>query len=187
MTQAEETLRLATKVSACLAKRQIRSLLIGALALASRGYPRFTEDVDLAIAVDPRSLPGLSGELAKLGLSVVLSEADGNDPLGGVLTICEEGALPVQVINFDNSPGGGFPALVKDALGRSERLAASQLLLPLSEDLILFKLYAGGPKSELDILELMTRAPVDLGQLMHLAEGYGMGVQLSALLQKVPS
>jgi hypothetical protein len=49
---------------------------------------------------------------------VEVSLPDGNDPLGAVINVTRfgsEGSALVQVVNFDNSPGGGFPARIHDA------------------------------------------------------------------------
>jgi hypothetical protein len=42
-----------------------------------------------------------------------------------------------------------------------------------------------GPKSELDILELLTRCRVDMEELRRRAGGYGLGRQLSQVLARV--
>jgi len=180
------TLSLATQIDEELHGRGCETLLIGALALAAHGYARNTEDVDLAVAVPPRQLASLAESLRKEGRHVELSEADGQDPLGGVITIEAAGSLPVQIVNFDNSPTGGFPALVRDSLQRATAPADGLCgRLPQPEDLILFKLYAGGPKSELDILELMARCRVDLTVLKERANGYRLERQLDLVLARI--
>lgn len=182
MDVSEASLQLAAEVSADCERLGCEVLLIGALALAVHGYPRGTEDVDFAVAVSPRELARLAHELGRPGLEVTLHESDAQDPLGGVITVRRAGALPVQLVNFDNSPAGGFPRLVHDALGRATKPEGAIAKLVTAEDLVLFKLYAGGPKSALDILELLTRAPVDIGQLKELAADYGMSDELARVL-----
>lgn len=182
MGVSEASLELAAEVSVECERLGCEVLLIGALALAAHGYPRGTEDVDFAIALPPRELANLARELAKPDLEVTLSESDADDPLGGVVTLRRAGALPVQLVNFDNSPAGGFPRLVHDALKRATKPEGGAAKLVTAEDLILFKLYAGGPKSTLDIIELLTRAPVDVGKLQQLAEDYGLSSELSRVL-----
>jgi len=52
--------------------------------------------------------------------------------------------------------------------------------------LIALKLYTGGPKSELDVLELLDRnRPVDLESLRTLCAGLGLGDRLDALLARM--
>ncbi len=186
MSAATATLELARQIECELELQGQPLLLIGALAMAAHGYPRSTEDIDFAVAISLRQLEVLWQELRSDGRRVSLSRADTDDPLGGVITIEAPNALPVQIVNFDNSPSGGFPALVIDALQRSS-LSPEGLCgrLPTVEDLVLFKIYAGGPKSELDILELLTRCPVNLVQLRTLADGYLMRRDLDAVLGRV--
>lgn len=186
MAAADAGLNLARQVEAALKQAQCAPLLIGAAALAAHGYPRHTEDIDLAVAIAPGELSKLARSLELPGRRVDYEPPDPQDPLGGVITVAEQGALPVQVVNFDNPPAGGFPALVRDALERSSEVSAEGLpgRLPTPEDLILFKLYAGGPKSELDILELLTRCRVNFSQLRQLAHGYGMAAELEQLLSR---
>ena len=187
MAHLEASLELARSVAHQLEMANCPVLLIGALALAAHGYPRHTEDLDFAVAVLPSELRRLAQQLASSDRTVTFEAPDGEDPLGGVITITSNDALRVQVVNFDNSPAGGFPALVKDALTRSSAplLNDPPGRLPTPEDLILFKVYAGGPKSELDILELLTRCKVDIPTLRECARGYGMTREVDQILLKV--
>lgn len=49
------------------AARSIRYAVVGGLATALRGRPRFTQDVDILLDVPQLALPGLLDELARLG------------------------------------------------------------------------------------------------------------------------
>lgn len=179
---SEATLEAAIEVRAICEKQGCELLLIGAVALAAHGYPRTTEDIDFALSIEPRALLKLSQSLEDRGFEVELSSPDAEDPLGGVITIHCEGALPIQLVNFDNSPAGGFPRLVRDALNRATTLEGGVGKLATAEDLILFKLYAGGRKSTHDILELLTRTKVNLDELRKLAQSYGMARELERVL-----
>lgn len=182
------TFELARDVQEVLGSRGHEPLLIGALALAVHNYPRQTEDLDVAIAVAPRDLPRLADDLRARKMEVLLSLPDADDPLGGVLTCERPGAFPVQVVNFDNSPAGGFPALVRDAASLARRVSDELPLRVVSLiDLILFKLYAGGPKASMDVLELLARNPVDLDVLRARCERYRLEGPLEALLAAVPA
>ena len=114
-------------------------------------------------------------------------DPDAEDPPGGVVDVRAEGADLVQVVNFDNPPASGFPRLVHDALrGAVELLPGSALRVVDPYHLVVFKLYAGGAKSKLDILELLERNPgLDRGRLSALCEGYGMGHELERVLALV--
>lgn len=152
--------------------------------MAALGYARQTADIDFAVAMPPPEFAELHGKLRNAGFDATLSPSDGNDPLGGVITIERAGSLTVQLVNFDNTPGAGFPALVRDALERAQGRTEGVLgVVPRVEDLILFKLYAGGPKSKLDILELLSRVPANLDVLRERARGYQLVAELAAVLR----
>ena len=164
---ADATFDLASKVTAALEAQGVQAVVIGALAMAAHRYARATEDLDLAVAVEPHRMRALAGVLREAGLEVELREADPQDPLGGVMDIHAPGADRVQVVNFDNSPAGGFPRLVRDALATSTPLEpGSNLRITGLFPLIGFKLYAGGAKSRADLQALLKRnEPVDLPAL----------------------
>jgi hypothetical protein len=185
MTMSDGSIALALEVQSVCEQSGYELLLIGAMALAAHGYPRSTEDIDFALAIDPRELAKLKDSLESQGFTAELSESDADDPLGGVITITRAGAFPLQLVNFDNSPAGGFPRLVRDAIERSSSPEGGLGKLATAEDLILFKLYAGGPKSIADILELLTRTQVDLSKLRDFAAGYGMSRELERVLSMV--
>jgi hypothetical protein len=178
-------LTLATELANELSSRGIEPLLIGAAALAVHGYPRFTEDLDFGVAIPPRELRTLADGLSAPDRQVELSEPDANDPLGGVITVTRAGCLPVQIVNFDNSPAAGFPPLVRGAEQRAVAVPDVPGKVVSPEDLVLFKLYAGGHKSHLDIVELFTRCPIDLNALKDRAKTYGLTRDLEVLLRGV--
>jgi hypothetical protein len=188
MTSLDAALTLAREVEEHFRAANEPLLLIGATALAAHGYPRHTEDIDFAVAMPPRDLERLADTLRSSERTVAYSAPDPSDPLGGVVTVSARDCLPVQVVNFDNPPAGGFPALVRDSLERSSARdpQGTPGRLPTPEDLILFKVYAGGPKSELDILEFLTRCRVDLPALRKAARGYGISEALEQVLACVP-
>lgn len=122
--------------------------VIGAAALAVRGVSRATSDFDL-FAIDPQCLsesywtahPDLAGMEIRRG--------DSDDPLAGV-------------VRFGSAPGsldlvigwGGWQAGV---IGRATSVRLEGLDLPVvsAPDLILLKLYAGGPQDAWDIGRLL--------------------------------
>lgn len=157
------TLAVAERVQQILWTSRIDAVVIGGLALAVHRYPRETEDLDLAVAVSPAELRPLANRFHQEGWDVELREPDASDPLGGVIDIRAPGSDLVQVINFDNSPAGGFPRLVREATAGALPLPSTNLRVVDLHTLIAFKLYAGGGKSSLDILELLDRnRPVDM-------------------------
>jgi len=58
MNGGERTLDVAREVVEALARRGAPSAIIGAVAMAVRGYPRGTVDLDLATIADPFKVLG---------------------------------------------------------------------------------------------------------------------------------
>ncbi len=153
----DRTLALAAEVAAALKGRGVSSAVIGAVALAVRGYPRATEDVDLATVTDPRTvLLEVARELQARGYEADLAMPDAEDARGGVLTVRAPDADPVQVVNYFNPWTGWVPA-GKQAVETAEQGVLPGLAVVDAPHLVALKLYAGGRKSELDILELFDR------------------------------
>ncbi len=180
----EATLGAVERVLGVLRGHRVDAVVIGAMALAVHRFPRETEDFDLAIAVPPAELHRLAAELRTLGWDVAVRDPDPDDPLGGVVDILAPGADLIQLVNFDNPPAGGFPRLVREAASSSLPLATnSSLRVADLHTLIAFKLYAGGSKSNLDILELLERnQPVDLAVLRDRCESLGLVQNLERVL-----
>jgi hypothetical protein len=114
--------------------------LIGAHAMAARGYPRFSVDVDL-LTTDPRVLDretwsGLKDE----GAAVDPRRGDDQDPLAGVVHIMLTDGTDIDVV----LARWKWEA---DVIARAEVLTVAQevrIAVPLTSDLILLKLAAGG-------------------------------------------
>jgi hypothetical protein len=182
----ERTLEVVEHVNRLLGDFGIESALIGAAALAVHGYSRATEDLDLAVATDPFSTLRLVSDRlrSEFGVGVDLITPDPDDPLGGVLTIRGEGFDPVQVVNFLNplseniNPG---PAAVKNAVpGLIEHSSIRVVDIP---HLVALKLYAGGYKSRLDVLELLARNPnISIDGLRDVCAPFGLLPALERVL-----
>lgn len=180
-----QTLLAAEKIAEILAGTGVASALIGAVALAAHRYPRSTEDLDLAVGVEPRRLDEMARDLRGQGFTAEVSEPDDLDPLGGVLRVTAEGIDRIEIVNFCNPPGGGFPALIEAALRDAApyRQGTSLRVVTLPH-LILFKLYAAGAKSKNDVLELLSRNPeIDLNALRDACKRFRMDRRLDAWLR----
>lgn len=143
---AEDVGRIAERVG-------LEVVVIGAVALAVHGFVRATEDIDLALNVTPSQLRDLERALAAEGLMTSLREPDSDDPLGGVIDVIGPFGK-VQVVNF----GDRFPAVIDDALRSSRQGLGGLAVVPLPH-LVALKLYAGGRKSYVDIVELLRANP----------------------------
>lgn len=180
-------LALAEEIAEILACSGVESALIGAVALAAHRYPRSTEDIDLAIGVEPRRLEDIALELRRAGFLAEVSLPDAVDPLGGVLRVNAEDTDRIEIVNFCNPPGGGFPALIEAALRDARPYRAGvKLRVVTLQHLILFKLYAGGVKSKNDVLELLSRNPdLDVNELRAVCRRFRVDRRLEAWLREL--
>ena len=121
--------------------------LVGAAALAARGVARSTSDIDLMTAT-PKVLDASMWEsLTAAGATVDIRRGDSDDPLGGVIRITLPGERPVDVIL-------GKHGWQDRAVARAESVAGGPPVV-LARDLVLLKLYAGGPQDIWDVRELL--------------------------------
>lgn len=178
----DRTLETAERVAEILEGAGAPTVVIGALALAAHHYPRATADLDLAVAIPPPELRRLAERLRVEGWEVTLREPDVDDPLGGMIDLRAPGAMLVQIVNFDNAPTGGFPRLVREAIPRALPIAGTSLRVVDLMMLVAFKLYAGGPKSALDILGLLDANEVDLAELRRHCDSLRLGRALARVL-----
>jgi len=177
------TLEAAERVAALLGEYGADCALIGALALAVHGYPRSTGDVDLATATDPYGvLAKLSRQLRDEGFEVRFNEPDAQDQLGGMLNIERDDIDPVQVVNFLNPFTAGI-SLGREAVEAALPLEGSSLRVVDLPHLIALKLFAGGPKSQADVEELLARnTDVDLDSVRSVCRSHGLEDELEAVL-----
>jgi len=133
--------------------------LIGAHAMAARGYPRFTVDVDL-LTTDPRVLEQNAwSALETAGAIVERRRGDADDPLAGVVHILLADTTDVDIVlarwQWES-----------DVISRAETLTVAEgvrIRVPRTSDLILLKLAAGGFMDLRDaaaLLEISERAAV---------------------------
>ncbi len=130
--------------------------LIGAHAMAVRGYPRFTVDVDL-LTPDERVLaPSTWTDLMSEGAHVDPRRGDLDDPLGGVVHILLADGTDVDLVVAKWK-------WEAEIVERAEWvvLGGHALLVPRTSDLILLKLAAGGYADLQDAAALLAVGPVD--------------------------
>lgn len=180
----ETNLEVAERIGRLLDEKKLLFVVIGAVALAAHRYIRFTEDIDLGVNADLRQMRAIAETLRSEGYEVVLYEPDAQDPLGGVIDVSGPFGL-VQIISFENR----FPAVIRDALaGEDIRIFPGSTIrvVPIPQ-LVALKLYAGGWKSQADIIELLRRNPeIDREMLRQICSGYGL-LGLDDLLKELPS
>lgn len=139
---------LREEISSILDAAGIRHALIGALALSAYGVNRASLDLDL-FAADAACLKSdLWADLQNRGVAVEIRKGDLTDPLAGVVRFQAPGEIPVDVVV------GKFPWQAR-LLERAEPIGGS--LVVRAADLVLLKLYAGGPQDAWDVHQLLSR------------------------------
>lgn len=153
-------------IAEALTTRGFAHATIGAMALAVHGTSRATSDFDLMVA-DERVLDGALWQgLREQGISVDIRRGDAVDPLAGVIRF-ERGAEPtVDIVVFGSR---GWQAQIP---GRALLVDFGFGVMPVADpsDLVLLKLYAGGPQDGWDIAALLSVAD-DRDALVRTVEG----------------
>lgn len=141
---------LLAQVAAALAQANVSYALIGASALSVHGVNRATLDLDL-LALDSICLQrDLWTDLEAHGIEVDVRRGDLTDPLAGVVRFRAAGERPVDLVV------GKFTwqrRILERA--RPARFAGVPVPVPGPADLILLKLYAGGPQDAWDIQQIL--------------------------------
>jgi len=180
MDPNDHTLDVAREIASIAEAAGFAPILIGAAALAVHNFPRHTEDIDFAVAVEPDRMRALIPLLEAHGWTVEYGAPDFADPLGGVLTVSARDSLPVQIVNFLNPPANGIPALHRSAVLSPVTLPGIKVAdLP---HLIAFKLYEGGSESARDIVELLIRNDIDLEDVREVCRRFRLERRLKAIL-----
>jgi predicted nucleotidyltransferase len=147
-------LTLLAQVSGLLVGRGIHHAVIGAAALAAHGVARATVDLDL-LATDPACLDEQAWEdLRSIGVAVEIRRGDEVDPLAGVVRVVLKDEPPIDLIV-------GKRSWQHEVLGRATPIRIGDAEVPMvrAADLILLKLYAGGPQDAWDIDQLLDVDP----------------------------
>jgi hypothetical protein len=133
-----------------LSSRGVSHALIGAGALAFHGVSRSTFDLDLLVTDGVVLDSSFWGRLAGLGIGLDLRVGDDDDPLAGVVRLTRSGSRSVDVVV-------GRAAWQSEALARATPRALGVVPIPVVTlpDLVLLKLYAGGPQDAWDIEQLL--------------------------------
>ncbi|HEY5611670.1 MAG TPA: hypothetical protein VIL97_10705 [Thermoanaerobaculia bacterium] len=138
-----------------IARRLDGCVVIGAYALAARGYVRQTADLDL-MTTDRNALAAATwNELRDGGFRVDVRIGDFDDPLAGVVRL-QSPEVSIDVVVAKSK-------WQKAVIDRAESIAMgeSTLRVPKTSDLILLKLFAGGYGDLRDIANLLAIGPRD--------------------------
>ncbi len=164
--------------------KSLRSFsLIGGFAVSARARPRATQDIDFLIDADnhfyTETLPKL---LKNTPYSYKIFKSSLNDPLHRLVRIYDKEQEIVDLIPV-------FWKWQHEALERAEEIEIEKgLRIPVlqTEDLIIFKLYAGGPQDLVDVQALIdvakANATLDTPRLLNLAKRLKLNKKLSKFL-----
>ena len=128
----------------------VRSALVGAHAMAARGYARFTADIDL-LTTDRRVLDAAHwAALVSSGATVDPRRGDPDDPLAGVVHIQLADGTDIDLVV-------GRWAWQAALVARAEPMTLMGVVVavPGTADLILLKLAAGGYIDRQDAASLL--------------------------------
>ena len=137
-------------VVALLRSRSTPFALIGAAAMAVHGVSRSTRDLDLFVVARECLFPAYWDSLRTAEVDVNIQEGDTEDPLAGVVRLTAADQPPVDLVV-------GKPAWQAEILSRATEAEIEGISVPVADraDLILLKLYAGGPQDAWDIQQLL--------------------------------
>jgi hypothetical protein len=150
MHGGDHRVSLLARVREVLKARGIPHVMVGASALTIHGVNRSTIDLDLftidRACLDPRMWEGVAAE----GIAVEVRKGDPDDPLAGVVRLRAAPELPLDVVV-------GKHRWQRRAIERAETATFMDVEVPVlgGVDLILLKLYAGGPQDAWDIQQLL--------------------------------
>lgn len=124
--------------------------VVGAAALAVHGVSRSTRDLDLLTVAAECLNPEFWDPLRRAGADVRIRAGDRDDPLAGVVRITRPGEHPLDLV----VGRGGWQAAIAD---RAREVAIEGVTVPVARpaDLVLLKLYAGGPQDAWDVEQLL--------------------------------
>ncbi|MFH1469017.1 MAG: hypothetical protein ABIO70_31815 [Pseudomonadota bacterium] len=169
-------------LSGAFGEMGLRWFLFGAQAVAIRGAPRATQDVDVTVEVPRSSLGDLIGALARRGFSHRFPEiADEIMRDGAVLPLTHAGSgLDLDLV----LAGSGLESV---ALARAEPILIAGVLVPViaPTDLVVFKVLAGRGRDLEDVRAVLAVGGVDVDEardlLRQLEEALGQSDLLPAL------
>lgn len=150
-------------VFAALEQRRVRYLVVGGVAVVLHGYPRFTADLDLLVALDPANASAAMEALVSLGYRprAPVAAMEFADPEKRRVWIEEKG-LVVFSLWSPERPATEIDVFVAEpfpfepAFERATRVSLGPLVVRVAAipDLIQLKEQAGRPKDHDDIEKL---------------------------------
>lgn len=133
-----------------LASRKVPHALVGGMALAAYGVARATLDADVLVVTTDILESASWKDLEQVGAKVDVRRGDADDPFRAVIRITRSGYSPVDVLV------GRF-VWQREIVERATRVTLQDFELPVATaaDLVLLKLFAGGPQDLVDAQRLL--------------------------------
>lgn len=178
MSAAAETLRVLARV---LDGQGLSWFVFGAQAVAVRGAPRATQDIDVTVGVERKRLWALVESLESEGLRHRYPDlADELLTKGAVLPLSHSSGMEVDLV----LAGSGFEAA---ALDRATRVAIDGVEVPVARatDLAVMKVIAGRGKDLDDLRSLLASGDVDLAEARGLLGQFEEALAQSDLLPRL--
>ncbi len=171
-------LAVAGDVSRLVTEAGASCALIGSMAAAIHGYPRATNDLDLAMFMrEEAHLHRVSQGLRAGGYTFAWRGAEPGDPLAGVYDIEVAGGLVIQLIRYET-------ALAREALEAAEGVTGLTLKVVTLPHLVALKLYGGGsrnPKQVSDVRALLALHGAQTGAVHEVCARHGLLGELVAV------
>ena len=145
--------------------------MIGAAAMAVHGVSRSTRDVDLFTLARECLEVAFWAPLRATSVEARVRKGDADDPLAGVVRITAAGEHPLDVVVGKSPWQAAVTAGAREAMIEDVRVPVAS-----RADLVLLKLYAGGPQDAWDIQ-----------QLLACPEGAALAAQVDAVVIGLPS
>lgn len=148
--------------------------LVGGIAVAVRGNPRFTADIDIVAAADVEHAIGFLEQLAATSFEPLFPEVE------EIIRTAFIVPLRHRVTGVGVDMALGLTGFERDLIARAEKVRFGRTSLPVAraEDLLLLKLTAGRPRDADDARGIVARQGVrlDWGYLL------AVGAELSSAL-----
>jgi hypothetical protein len=168
---APSVAELLADLGAVLRRLGARWYVFGAQALAIRGLPRSTADVDVTVLWESKPNRVLADALAAGGFHIPATRPGFVDATR-VLPVIHRGTrLPVDIV----LGGSGIEELFAE---RAEKVRLGRTLVPVASpsDLVVMKMIAGRPKDLEDARALLTTGRVDREAVRALLEAFSAAV-----------
>jgi hypothetical protein len=161
MSALGETLRALAEV---LDERRLRWFVFGAQAIAVRGAPRATQDVDVTVEIAEGDVATLLEALARVGIRHRYPhQAEEILARGAVLPLKHPSGMEVDLV----LAGAGLEML---ALDRAARVDVDGVAVPVAHatDLVVMKILAGRGKDLDDVRAVLASGEVDIAEARSL-------------------